>query len=158
LKLTGHLLNFPETAIMNTDHEPRVLLVEDHADLGEATAEFLRSAGLEVRLASTGAEALTSAAAFRPDIVLCDLNLLDMTGVEIARVLRGNSPSRNTLFAIHTAALRDSDICTLEGNISTKGDVDLYLSKPMTMEKLDRLLAAFESLRRSTTRGGTSPQ
>ena len=142
---------------MNTYHEPRVLLVEDHADLGEATAEFLRSAGLEVRLASTGAEALRSAAAFRPDIVLCDLNLLDMTGVEIARVLRGNPASRNTLFAIHTAGLRDTDICTLESNVP-KGDVDLYLSKPMTVEKLDRLLAAFESLRRSTTKGGTSPQ
>ena len=142
---------------MNTDHEPRVLLVEDHADLGEATAEFLRSAGLEVRLASTGAEALTSAAVFCPDIVLCDLNLLDMTGVEIARVLRRHPAGRNTLFAIHTAGLREADICTFEGDIP-KGDVDLYLSKPMTMEKLDRLLAAFKSLRRSTTKGGTSPQ
>jgi DNA-binding response OmpR family regulator len=46
---------------MTTNREPRLLLVEDHADLGEATAEFLRCAGLEVRLASTGAEALTSA-------------------------------------------------------------------------------------------------
>src|SRR5215831_1253972 len=114
---------------MSAASEPRLLLVEDHEDLADATAEFLRSEGLAVQVASTGAEALTAAVAFRPDIVLCDLNLLDMTGVEIARVLRGNPASRNTLFAIHTAGLRETDICIFEGDIP-KGDVDLYLSKP----------------------------
>src|SRR5262245_61309320 len=132
---------------------PRLLLVEDHPDLGEATAEFLRCAGLEVRVALTGAEALTSAVAFCPHIVLCDLNLVDMTGLEIARVLRENPVTRDSLFAIHTA-LSGVDICTFECAVP-KGDVNLYLSKPMTMEKLDRLLAAFEFLRQSRIKGST---
>jgi CheY-like chemotaxis protein len=138
---------------MTTVPTPRLLLVEDHPDLGDATAEFLRCAGLEVRVALTGAEALTSAVAFCPHIVLCDLNLVDMTGLEIARVLRENPVTRDSLFAIHTA-LSGVDICTFERAVP-KGDVNLYLSKPMTMEKLDRLLAAFEFLRQSRIKGST---
>ena len=130
-----------------TDSVPRLLLVEDHADLGEATAEFLRCMGLEVQLASTGAAALKSAAVFCPDIVLCDLNLLDMTGLEVAQVLRKNPASKNTLFAIHTA-FTEVDICSFERDVPA-GDVNLYLSKPLTMEKLDKLLTAFELLRQS---------
>ena len=48
----------------------RLLLVEDHAGLAEAKQEFLQSEGLEVRLASTGREALRVAVAFQPDIVV----------------------------------------------------------------------------------------
>jgi len=52
----------------------RLLLVEDYIGLAEATQEFLQSEGLEVRLASTGREALDAAVAFQPDIVVCDLH------------------------------------------------------------------------------------
>ena len=135
---------------MSAASEPRLLLVEDHEDLADATAEFLRSEGLTVQVASTGAEALTAAVAFRPDIVLCDLNLLDMTGFEIARLLRKNPVTSGTLFAIHTV-LTDADICAFEREVP-QGYVNLYLSKPMTVEKLERLLAAFESLRQSRTK------
>src|SRR5262245_47528382 len=126
---------------------PRLLLVEDHVDLGAATAEFLRCAGLEVVLALTGAEALTSAAVFCPDIVLCDLNLPDMTGLEIAKALRENPVTRDALFAIHTA-LSEMDISTFESAIPND-HVNLYLSKPMSIEKVDRLLATFAYLRQS---------
>ena len=63
----------------------RVLLIEDHAPLAEATAEFIRSKGLDVRIASTGREALETAAVFHPEIVLCDLSLPDMPGPESSR-------------------------------------------------------------------------
>ena len=137
---------------MSTVPTHRLLLVEDHVDLGDAIAEFLRCAGLEVQLASTGAEALRSAAASCPDIVLCDLNLLDMTGFEVARALRGNPATRHILFVIHTA-LSEADICAFERAVP-EGHVNLYLSKPMTMEKVDRLLEAFQALRQSHAKGG----
>jgi len=56
----------------------RVLLVEDHPDWAAAMGEFLRSEGLEVQPALSGSEALDVAAAFRPQLILCDLNLPDM--------------------------------------------------------------------------------
>lgn len=110
----------------------RVLIVEDHEDLAEATAEFLIAKGLDVRVVSTGGAALTSAVEFRPDIVLCDLNLADMVGFDLARALR-ESPARNALFVIHTT-LREKD------HRGVVPEVDLYLSKPITEEKLQTLL------------------
>ena len=63
----------------------RVLLVEDHADLAAATASLLRGEGLEVRTARTGREALEVAPNFRPQLILCDMNLPDMDGLETIR-------------------------------------------------------------------------
>jgi len=58
----------------------RVLLVEDHAELAELTAQMLCSEGLDVRVAGSGREALDSASKFRPQLVLCDLHLPDISG------------------------------------------------------------------------------
>lgn len=112
----------------------RLLLVEDHAILAEVTADFLRGAGLDVRVAETGDEALTLAVEFRPDIVLCDLNLPDMSGIDIARALRKDPATKNILFVIHTALME-----TEFEDVGAR-DVDLFLSKPMDKEKLEKLL------------------
>ena len=61
----------------------RVLIVEDHAELAEATAEFLRVAGLDARIVSDGNSAVEVAEAFRPQIVLCDLRLSDLSGLDV---------------------------------------------------------------------------
>src|SRR5262245_39709863 len=53
----------------------RLLLVDDNAVFAEATAEFLKIGGLDVRVAENGKDALETAEAFRPQIVLCDLML-----------------------------------------------------------------------------------
>jgi two-component system, OmpR family, response regulator len=64
----------------------RVLLIDDHA----ATAALLRSEGLEVRTALSGRESLQAALDFKPELTLCDLNLPDMQGQEVIRLLRSN--------------------------------------------------------------------
>jgi CheY-like chemotaxis protein len=125
---------------------PRVLLIEDHAALAEATAEFLRSIGLEVRIASSGHEALKSAAAFKPEIVLCDMHLPDMHGLDVLRAMRISPATKDALLAIHTAK-SDMEIRMFER--MQRPEVNLVLSKPLTMEKLDRLLAEREALRES---------
>jgi DNA-binding response OmpR family regulator len=122
----------------NTDNHTvpaalRLLLVEDYEPLALATADFLRNAGLEVRVAETGREALTLVVEFRPEIVLCDLKLPDMAGLDIARALRKDSATRNVLFVIHTA-FRETEV-----DVGVR-DVDLFLSKPMDEEKLEKLL------------------
>ena len=116
----------------------RLLLVEDHAVLAEATAEFLRRAGIEVQVAKSGTEALQTAKTFAPEIILCDLGLPDCSGLDVVRALRARQDLKRPLFVIHTA-LADSEIQTLERHVQF-GDVDLFLSKPITDEKIDRLM------------------
>jgi CheY-like chemotaxis protein len=118
----------------------RLLLVEDHVIFAEATAEFLRGTGLEVQIAKSGESALEQALVFRPDIVLCDIRLPDMSGLDVARALRKNPVTENALIAIHTA-MDETDIQTLERGFSR--DEFLFVSKPLTNEKLNRLLLAF---------------
>lgn len=127
-------MELPDTDNYTLPAATRLLLVEDNELLAEATAEFLRGAGLEVRVAETGREALTLVLEFRPEIVLCDLRLPDMAGFDVARALRKDSATRNVLFVIHTA-FRATDF-----DDAGVPDVDLFLSKPMDEEKLEKLL------------------
>ena len=66
----------------------RVLLVEDHAGFAEATAALMRHHGLDVSIATSGGDALKLAEECRPVLVLCDLTLPDMTGLDVVQALR----------------------------------------------------------------------
>src|SRR5215472_2908408 len=92
-----------EPAVPADSSPVRVLLVEDDADLGEATAEFLRMEGLDVQVAASGRDALDAAPAFHPQLVLCDLRLPDMSGLEVVHGLRSNPSTQKTYVVLLTA-------------------------------------------------------
>ena len=71
----------------------RVLVVEDDPTLARALGINLRARGYQVDLTSGGAQALRAAAANHPDVVLLDLGLPDMDGVDVIAGLRGWSQS-----------------------------------------------------------------
>jgi CheY-like chemotaxis protein len=119
----------------------RLLLVEDHAGLAEATQEFLQSEDFEVRIASTGREALAAAIAFQPDIVLCDLHLSDMDGVDVLSALRRNPAMGGVLLVIHTASWIPP------GHPLPAPEADLLLPKPIDDEKIAMLRAELQRLR-----------
>lgn len=125
--------------------EHRVLLVEDHPAVAEATAEFMRLHGLQVQVASSGREALKIAEESHPALVLCDLSLPDMTGLDVAQALRAGRGANDLLIAMLTAMNADD----LRGLERTKPcGVNLYLSKPLTSETLTDLLSRLEVLKR----------
>jgi CheY-like chemotaxis protein len=101
---------------------PNLLLIEDHADLANATSEFLRLLGLDIQIAGSGNQALKMARAFRPAIVLCDLSLPDMSGLEVVRRLRGDPKTKHALLAVCTA----TDIDEFEDFVS---EVDSRMSR-----------------------------
>ena len=109
------------------------------------TAELLREAGLEVRIAISAEEALRVAAVFLPEIVLCDMSMPDMSGIELARALRARPEMKNVFFGIHTAM----DVLRLKDVVSSAG-INMILSKPLTPTKIDELLAEIAKWRRNT--------
>ena len=112
----------------------RILLIEDHPELGAVTAEMLRLKGQEVLLVRTGGEGIAQAKEASPDVVICDLNLPDITGREVARRLRTEAASGTVLVGL---SAYDPEVVRQEG-----GDAfDLYLSKPLNWEKLEKSLA-----------------
>jgi two-component system KDP operon response regulator KdpE len=68
--------------------DPRILVVDDEPQLLRALTTTLRGAGYIVESASTGEEALALAASARPDAIILDLVLPDLSGVEVCRELR----------------------------------------------------------------------
>ena len=108
----------------------RVLLVEDDPDLAEATAEFLKMEGLDVQIAVSGRDALDTAPKFHPQLVLCDLNLPDMSGLDVVRGLRSNPSTQKTYVVILTAMRAPAE----------QPGVDAFISKPITSDAVQELM------------------
>lgn len=116
----------------------RVLLVEDNAELADVTAEMLRAQGIEVKVAHSGREALNAAWDFRPQLILCDLRLPDMSGKEVVQALKLNAATRPA-HAVILTALSDAEIRTLNREAKLMG-VDKFISKPLRAEVIRDLL------------------
>ena len=83
---------------MGQDTPIRVMVVDDHPMWRDAVARDLAEAGYDVvATASDGAQALRVAGAVRPDVVVLDLQLPDMSGVEVTAGLRAVHPAAHVL-------------------------------------------------------------
>jgi DNA-binding response OmpR family regulator len=127
----------------------RALLVEDHGSLAEATAFLMRHEGLEVWIAATGRDALKIAARVHPEIVLCDLHLPDMSGLDVARKLRVGTDTRDALIAIHTAMSESSSDIYRQ---HTSEFVNLFVPKPLSPEKVGALISEVRAMGRMASR------
>jgi DNA-binding response OmpR family regulator len=125
-----------------------VLVVEDDASIGRALTGALRAQGLEVLWATTGADALELAVGNRAQLVLLDLGLPDLDGVEVCRRIRRADP--HVPIVILTA--RHSEVDVVLG-LDAGGDD--YVTKPF---RLAELLARVRAhLRRSTAAAPATP-
>jgi CheY-like chemotaxis protein len=82
-------------------NELRILVADDDTDAVQSLTVLLRREGYEVRGVHRGAEVLQAIFHFAPDVVLLDINMPQMTGYEVARVLRDRYGSaRPALIAV----------------------------------------------------------
>src|SRR5256712_12295118 len=117
-----------------------ILVVEDEASIASFVSLYLKTGGSTVRTASTGGEALTEVAADQPALIVLDLNLPDIDGIEVCRRLRKNAD-----VPILMLTARDEDVDKI---IGLEVGADDYLTKPFNPREL---VARVKSvLRRST--------
>jgi DNA-binding response OmpR family regulator len=131
---------------MSTPREPRVLVVEDDEEIAQALQRSLRLEGYEVRVAADGPAALASAGSFNPDLVVLDLGLPGMDGIDVARRLRDGDD-----VPILMLTARDALESRVEG---LDAGADDYLVKPFERQELLARLRAL--LRRRPPRGSAS--
>jgi two-component system OmpR family response regulator len=108
-----------------------LLVVDDEPTMRELLSESLRFAGFEVTAAATGAEALAAVAAARPDLIVLDIMLPDMDGLEVVRRLRQRIGPGQVPVLFLTA--RDATQDKIEG-LSAGGDD--YVTKPFSVAEL----------------------
>ena len=120
--------SFPST--MGGD-EPahRILAVDDEPSILEVLSMALRFHGFEVQTAATGEQALTAAAAFKPQLMVLDMMLPDMEGFEVARRLGAQRAEIPIIFLTARDATQDK----IRG--LTIG-ADDYVTKPFSLEEL----------------------
>jgi len=105
-----------------------VLVVEDEASIASFVARFLRSAGYEVETAATGGDALAKAEAGSPALIVLDLMLPDIDGVEVCKRIR---QTRELPVLMLTA--RDEDVDKI---IGLEVGADDYMTKPFNPREL----------------------
>ena len=120
--------------MVDFERSPRVLVVEDDDAIAQVLQRSLRMEGYEVRVADDGIAALDQAHAFLPDLVILDLGLPRLDGIEVAKQLR-----RSDDVPILVLTARDAVEARVEGLASGADD---YLVKPFDIDELKARLRA----------------
>jgi two-component system KDP operon response regulator KdpE len=117
-----------------SDEKPRVLLVEDDPELRKALALNLTARGYHIVTAADGTAALDEAAAFTPDVIVLDLGLPDIDGMDIIRAIRGYS--RTPIVVLSGRSGSADKVDALESG------ADDYVTKPFDINELVARLRA----------------
>src|SRR5439155_910154 len=105
-----------------------ILVVEDEASIASFVSLYLKNAGYSVRTAATGTEALSQASADLPSLIVLDLMLPDVDGLEVCRRIR-----RTSDVPILMLTARDEDVDKI---IGLEVGADDYLTKPFNPREL----------------------
>ena len=126
----------------------RVLVVDDEVDLAQLIADYLRKAGLEVVMRHDGTEAVAAVRNFAPDVLVLDLGLPGIDGIEVCRQVR-------TFSDCHVLMLtaRDDEVDKIVG---LSMGADDYVTKPFSPRELVARVQAM--LRRVRTQSAPVPE
>jgi DNA-binding response OmpR family regulator len=117
----------------------RVLVVEDEPEVGEMLRDVLVQLGYTVEVADRGVEALKVVPLFEPDVVLLDLTLPEMSGIEVLGHLRRDRP------AVRVVIMSGNQDAEVARAMLASGAFD-YLGKPFNIDVLARVVAAAVAL------------
>jgi PAS domain S-box-containing protein len=114
----------------------RILVVDDNRDSAASLAMMLDLLGNETRTAHDGEEALSAAAAFRPDMILLDIGMPKLNGYEAARRIRTEPWGKAVVLVALTGWGQDED-----RRRSAEAGFNFHLVKPVDPEELGKLLS-----------------
>jgi PAS domain S-box-containing protein len=115
----------------------RVLIVDDNKDVVTSTSRWLNLLGHNVRVALDGADAITMAAEFQPDVVLLDIAMPKINGYEVARAIRSAPWGRGmTLVAVTGWGQREDQRRSMDAGF------DKHMTKPVDPAALENFLAS----------------
>jgi DNA-binding response OmpR family regulator len=109
----------------------KILLVEDDVNLLDVTAYALRREGFSVIPATDGVQALTRWEADRPNMVVLDIGLPRMDGLDVCRRIRQSGPHANTPVILLTGRTAEEDVLT-----GFRAGADDYVTKPFSPAQL----------------------
>src|SRR3954453_1158971 len=129
--------------------QPRILLIEDEKGLVQSLTWYFTREGYETVAVGDGAEGLRKAQALLPDLILLDLMLPGMGGLDVCRELRAGEKTRNIPIIIITARSEETDEV-----IGLSMGADDYVTKPFSnkvlLQRIKAILRRAEAARENT--------
>lgn len=118
---------------------PRILIVDDDLDLLELLKDALHDR-YDVDVASTALDAASRLAVFQPDVILLDIRLPDLSGLQVCRHFQGYKKSRNVPILAMSAYGGEIDPVEVR-----RSGADAFLPKPLRMVELKKRIEAMVS-------------
>ena len=115
--------------------QPRVLVVDDHHNAAESLGAALGILGCQVRVAHSGNEALTIATDFKPQLVVLDIMMPGLDGVQTANLMRREPWAAMTTFVAHSAL----GFQEIQQRVP-QADFAHYLRKPASLAAFERII------------------
>ena len=117
----------------------RILLADDNEDAAASLSRLLRGMGHEVRCARDGVEAVSEADVFRPDVVMLDLGMPRLSGLDAGRQIRQQPWARRAVLIALTGWGQDDD-----RRQTKEAGFDHHLVKPVDLAALEKLLSSLK--------------
>jgi CheY-like chemotaxis protein len=114
----------------------RVLIVDDNRDAAKNLSMLLQMEGHDVTVAYDGPSALELARTNLPDVILLDIGLPGLDGLEVARRLREDPSRPDVLLVALTGHAQDEDLCR-----SREAGFNAHLIKPVKLDTLNKLIS-----------------
>jgi PAS domain S-box-containing protein len=127
----------PESA--PPQHRRRILVVDDNRDAATSLVMMLSLLGHDVRVAYDGAEAIETAEAFMPDLVLLDIGLPKLNGYDACRRIRNQTWGHNMVIVAATGWGQDDD-----RRRTHEAGFNHHMVKPLDIDTLIKIIAAIE--------------
>jgi two-component system KDP operon response regulator KdpE len=123
------------------DHPAKILIVDDEAQITRVLRTALSTQGYSLRVAANGVEGIEAVHEWRPDLVITDVSMPEMNGVELCREIRAVSS-----VPIIILSVRSHDTMKIE---ALDAGADDYVTKPFSIQELQARVRA--QLRRQTS-------
>lgn len=112
---------------------PKLLIVDDEPDVREFAKSFFKKRNIDVITASGGLEALEIIGQESPDLILLDVRMEEMTGIEVLRELRTRN---NNCKIIMVTGVEDEEIIIEANQLGVLG----YIHKPLILDELEKIV------------------
>ena len=112
---------------------PRILVVDDEQDIRDFAKSFFQKRKIDVLTASGGVEALEIIERDKPDLVLLDIHMEEMTGVEVLKELR---QKKNDVKVIMVTGVEEEATVNEANSWGIRG----YIHKPLVLEELEKIV------------------
>ncbi len=130
------------------DQPAKILIVDDEPQITRVLRTALSTQGYSLQIASDGVEGMEALHAWKPDLVITDVSMPQMNGVELCREIRAISQ-----IPIIVLSVRNQDLIKIE---ALDAGADDYVTKPFSIQELQARVRA--QLRRSTATNNETPQ